>query len=330
MSTLLSRHLGFDADVTTDRCTLDLAELAAMDEYKAIAVFLRELRRHRKENLGSVKLKLDDRDDRFPRISQGSTGNQRYKDLQIAIDDFARKDAPSRKGYNPATPRRSLSADDSHVLRLRLRQENDVSRHGSAHNDWYSNTASAQGDKNFTRLRFGGPFTEGYSTRRSQSDILTASGNGVHTGVIEEGSKLKRRVNRLKPLGLAGDLPSLYAPPKDLSVGSSGAGHDDVDLNSTAAAWTAGKASVAAFCGDDDEDVGADPLRILTSIEPMDPSVTITESVTGSDARRGTSYHTGAELSRTQRRKGYRSGMASHDSSFLRRLRSFRRKVNEI
>lgn len=342
MSNLLTRHLGLDTDGSAlDRpnANLDLAELAAMDEYKAIAVFLREMRRFRKQTFLSTKEKITEDRCQGKHVPM-SMPYARRKDARLFPHDKMGKYGRAYAKYVPSlAPRRSWSADDPDTMQSRLWREGKTHRINNDDN-WLDLSTFACGNyQDFVDDDPGDTDTVGntYTPRRSQSDILMASDNSVQTHVLNMDvgpASFKRRAGRLRPLETVGDLPSAYAPPREFSKEFTPGVTDTANTMenvtpSASSTWNFGKHGAGDAFVDDDDDAGMDRLRILTSIEPMDPSICVS-NFADADPRRGTSYHAVTETARAHRRRGYRSGMALNDSGLLRRFRSFRRRMDDV
>lgn len=290
VSSLLSRHLGLDGD---SEHTLDVSEMAAMDEYKAVALFLREIRRYRKEMFLSVQ------DRPFDRPTEKSTNYTKRKEAKKGKERRYARDMERVQVI--MSQRRSLSADDPALMRAILRQERLLSTH-SAKRKGKVDRETSEGVtpvKSFDNVK--DDYETQYALERSQSELVPK-----RTSKSVEGDEAWKRV--VSRLGIDGLTKSVRQKT----------GLDDGRKSDRSVA----KRLVTE--NEEDDDYTLNPLRILTAIEPVDPAGAFEDS----DARRGTSYHVGMDEPGVagSRRRGLHRGIGGAEPGLLRRLRSFRRR----
>lgn len=323
MSSLLTRHLGLDGESDN---MIDVAEMASMDECAAVALFLRELRKCRKEMLFSLQ------DKAFERAPEKFYATGKKKDMKRGTRE--RKYAKDLEKYQKMmSQRRSLSADDPILMRALLRQEHLLSSHATTLKAKRSGGVHKRVGEE-TKIfddGFKADFMKNFDRERSQSELVLRFGDkrmeidGAWKRVISNFGRAETTVEAVnKPAKLT---RFAQLPPRAPA-------HREAELSSRQKTDSSGMERKVARLptGDDDDDYGANAMRILTAIEPVDPSLGLEDS----SARRGTSYHMGAAQAGTMRSRrrllprNFRGdGDADSNTGFLRRLKSFRLRGEE-
>lgn len=312
MPSILTRRFARDGDNQPPN-VIDVSEMAAMDEYKAVAVFLREVRRCRKDMFFNLQ---DKPHDRFVDKAQSNSPSSRRKDL--------RSSGPlARTAQIIATNHRSLSADDPDAMRVLSRHDRLYFSQSTSRTD---NIPAISGDPQYSHDTYGPAFS--HSLQRAQSDGLQHLDDNAAPKIHDENERANRmRIDPYTPeravrstLQMTTDLPRAFSPsrmerPQFLPPMG--------NLSPTPTATSSRKTSASAC---DEDDATRNPCRILTAIEPMDPSL----GSDGADARRGTSYHTGTDNGRETSRLDFLRPRPRGDAGLLKRLRSFRKRVDAI
>lgn len=303
VSSLLSKHLGLDSDMDH---TLDITEMAALDECTAVALFLKEIRRCRRDMLTSMH------DKAYERTVDRTTALERKKEIRRVAKErrHGRRDE-SGKYSRLLLQRRSLSADDPVLMRALIRQEHLLSHASNRKRKSVSQKCILEDGTDS-----GGKCDvadDNHDHERSCSEVAIRSGRtrnreenfGQSMGSIRRGENGNNGRGYSKTVTIAkNDQNRLEQKPDS--------GADKGESVET----------------EEEEEDGANGVRILTAIEPVDPSLGPDEE---DGARRGTSYHVGSgALGYAGSRRRYLTrGINGGESNFLRRLRSLRWRTDE-
>lgn len=323
MSSLLTRHLGLDGD---SEHVIDVAEMAAMDECAAVAMFLREIRKCRKEMLFQLQ------DKAFERAPDKGYVCGKKKDVKRVARE--RKHAKDVEKYQKMmSQRRSLSADDPALMKALLRQEHLLSSHASNKKAWRGGGLHKRVDDEAKLYDEGGRIDglENYDRERSQSELVLRFGH-KQSEMDDAWKRVLSSFGRSQTTdgGEAKTVKTTRFAPLPPRPPVHRDGEDAMRQHKADSGNAEGKIVRLLTEGDDEDDYGANAMRILTAIEPVDPSLRLDEG----NARRGTSYHMGTAthgFAGSRRRllsRGPR-GDGERDTGLLRRLKSFRRRADE-
>lgn len=306
VSSLLSKHLGLDTD--TDH-TLDISEMAALDECTAVALFLKEIRRCRRDMLSSMHDKAHERTmDRTVAVERGREVRRAAKERRYGKRD------DSEKYSRLLSQRRSLSADDPALMRALIRQEHLLSSHVS----------------NRKRKSVSQKCVLGEGAHNGGKYDIVDSNHDRERSCSEMALRSKGARNREETKDLGQSMGNIRGGQS----GYSGGGYSKtVRIAENDQSQSGQKSSSGTDRGEtgeteEEEEEGTNGVRILTAIEPVDPSLGPDEE---DGARRGTSYHMGSEALgyAGSRRRHLTRGVNGGESNFLRRLRSLRWRTDE-
>lgn len=304
VSSLLSRHLGSDVEERS----LNISEMAAMDDCSAVAVFLKEIRKCRRDMLMSLQDKALERTN-----ERGSSVEKRRDAKRLGREmRMVRREELEKFRKMMRQERRSLSADDPVLMRALTEREHLLYSHSvnrrkkSALGKQVANEGKTRVDKEIDT------FENDFNRERSHSELV------LRVASEESDDKRWRRTK-----SSFGRTESSNRPVK---------GTKTVRIAENVRTESGMKSDVETERGgtgetEDEDDGGGHGIRILTALEPMDPSMGLEED----DARRGTSYHTGSGTHgyAGSRRRLLTRGIQGGESSFLRRLRTLRRRTEE-
>lgn len=304
VSSLLSKHLGLDGDVDY---ILDVAEMAALDECTAVALFLKEMRRCRRDMLASMQDKAMDRNvDR-------SMGIERKKDVRRTVKERKSGMREELGKYSRLiSQRRSMSADDPALMRALIRQEHLLSSHASSRRR-KSNSQKCVSDDGADNSGKCDVSRGKYDRGRSRSELLLRSGEKQSEEKAFEQS-----------IGNAGRDENVYngrGHMKKVTIAENIQNDQGQKLESGTDRGRSGET-------EEEEEEGTNGVRILTAIEPVDPSLGPEEE---DGTRRGTSYHVGSEALgyAGSRRRHLTRGISGGETGLLRRLRSLRWRTDD-
>lgn len=304
VSSLLSRHLGSDSE---DR-SLNISEMAAMDDCTAVAMFLKEIRKCRRDMLMSFQDKALDR------TNERGSGGERKRDARKLGREIrmVRREEVEKFRRMMKQERRSLSADDPLLMRALTERDHLLYSHSANRRK-----RSVQGKQlsNEGKIGFSNEtdtFEHNFSRERSHSELVLRFAN--------EDVEDKRWRRAKSSFGRTETGNRLAKGTKTVTILEQVRNESGMKPGSEPERGGTGET-------EDEDDGGADGVRILTALEPVDPSMALEEE----DARRGTSYHTGSgQRGYTGgRRRMLTRGIHGGESSFLRRLRTLRRRTEE-
>lgn len=301
VSSLLGRYIGESSD--ENHRYLDLSELAAMDECTAVAVFLKEIRTFRRDVMVMMQEKAISDKDKDKKRRGGA------RDKRIG----KREDV--ERVVRLMNERRSISADDPALMRALIRQEHLLAAQTRKRRIGPKPYADEMDNKKDS-------FHQHFELERSFSELA------LHVGVKNRHDSHRRRA--LSTLGRGDRRGAGHGRGRAAALSRGLNSGSIVEQTRSETIWPksdSGTDKAATTETEDEEDVGGPDIRILTAIEPVDPTLGIDDD----DARRGTSYHIGAGTTAAtgNRRRVLVRGIPGGESGLLRRLRSLRRRTEE-
>lgn len=306
-----------------DRPTIDLVQLAAMDDCNAVAAFLHEIRRHRKH----ANLRPGN-DTIYQQLRQRESEGMLDSIEVASAKRMSSQDRRMRVELDERFSRRSFSADDQVTLQsqpfwrhCRTGAPSHLMLMKHPNCEMYDNDVSEKQVNVFNSSYEDKPAH--FRAQRSQSEI----------GAVNRENMYNRK--GLKPLCTVGHLPNAYAPLKNVSFDYPANGYDNSFGNFNGDEVGHHKERTVTFCGDDEDDDFDDKEVALrrdrrrrvgyySSMESTDPGFITANQTDAPYLRKGIGSHSEQHVLRKTFRKNVSISTAPFtDSWLLQRFRSF-------